>query len=301
MDPPASGAAWLALVLGASLSVGCHPTAGAAGGVSRIVVGDTDTVIVYNRQPIQLPARTIDRAGREVPDSPLHFVWLAGDSIPLSEAGVVVCLKRGTSVLGATVGGVFARIVVQCQPVGSVRMASPVDLVLGDSSQRLQAHIVGLDGHPVNAISAKLVITDQSVVRVEGGRVIPLAAGSSGLDFTVGDESAFASVHVYEEIAELDRLRPGQDHVAVHADLAQGEVRQWRLPAGHWHIAIQPDRVVPGGLELEVEGASCEALAAGTGRLHCLSKAGGWIRVTHPAASREAIVRARMLLRRTRA
>ena len=285
-----------------ALGFGCSSTAASDGRVDSILVGDADTAVVYNRQPVQLPVRVVGRAGRSVGSLPVHFVWLSGDSIPYSETGIVVCLKPGTTILGATLANAFANVVVRCRPVRSVQMAGPLNLVLGDSLQPpLQVQVLGLDGEPMGGVAGKLTVANRSVVRVEGNRVIPLSPGASFLDCSVGDESATIMVHVYEQVATLDHLRPEQDHVAVRADLRTGESRQWSLPGGKWVIAIRTDRDLAGGVGVQVEGADCENMSLVKGGFECLSNGGGSILVSHPVTSHEAVLRVQVLLRRVRA
>lgn len=302
IDGVGSGATWLTSMVVVALGVGCSSTAASVGRVDSLVVGEADTAVVHNRQPVQLPVRVVGRPGRAVDSLRAHFVWLSGDSIPYSETGIVVCLQPSTTVLGATLANAFTRVVVRCRPVRSVQMAGPLNLVLGDSLQPpLQARVLGLDGAPLEGVVGKLTVENHSIARVAGNRVIPLSPGASFLNFSVGDESATIMVHVFERVATLDHLRPEQDHVAVGADLRMGESRQWSLPAGKWVIAIRTDRDLAGGVGVQVEGANCESMPLVKGGFECLSNGGGSILVSHPVTSHEAVLRVQVLLRRVRA
>jgi hypothetical protein len=291
----------LCVVLTVILDAGCSSTAVPGGRVDRILVGDADTVVVYNREPIQLPVRVVGKPGHAVDTLRPHFILLSGDSIPLSETGIIVCLKPGLTTLGVTLGSTFARAVVRCRPVRSVQMAGPLNLVVGDSLQTpLQVRVLGLDGQPMGGVAGKVTVSDPRVVKVEDGRVIPLSAGHSWLWFAVGDESAEIIVHSYGPVAALDHLRP-DDHGAVRADLRTGESRQWSLPPGHLVIAIRTDRDVAEGLGVHVEGANCETMTLVKGGFACLSRAGASISVSRPATSHDGVVRVQVLLRLTRA
>lgn len=292
----------LSVVLIVTLAAGCSSTAAPGGRVDRILVGDGDTLVVYNREPIQLPVRWVGRAGRAVDTLRPHFIRLSGDSMPLSKTGIIVCLKPGLTLLGATLGTTFAQVAVRCRPVRSVQMAGPLNLVVGDSIQPpLQVRVLGLDGEPMGAVAGKVIVSDPRVVKVEGGRVMPLSAGHSWLWFAVGDESAEIIVHSYEPVAALDHLRPeNEDHVAVRADLRTGESRQWSLPPGHLVMAIRTDRDVAEGLGVHVEGAECGGMTLVKGGFSCLSMAGASISVSRPATSHDGVVRVQVLLRRTK-
>ena len=83
------------------------------------------------------------------------------------------------------------------------------------------------------------------------------------------------------------------DHVAVPLRMQRGESRRWTLPVGIWMIAL------PDGMPVDVEGLSCESLDWPKGRILCLSRAGGLIRVSHQLTSNAAELHTKMLLRRT--
>ena len=201
-------ATWFASLL-AVVGLGCtSPEPPPRGPVARILIGDADTFTVHSRKPVQLPIRAFDEAGREVAAPRVDFAWISGDSIPVSPSGAMTCLERGRAVVGASIGSAVARVVVQCVPVGSVHMAGPLYLLLSDSSRRLQAVVLGLDGRPVRMRRGITEILRRSVVRIEDGRVIPIAPGGAFLSLTVGDETASIRVAVYEEVATLDGLRP---------------------------------------------------------------------------------------------
>ena len=166
------------------LGLGCtSPATPPRAPVVRILIGDADTFTVHSRKPVQLPVRTLNLAGHEVAAPRVNFAWMSGDSIPVSSAGAVTCLNRGNATVRASIDSAFARVVVRCLPVGSVHMAGPLDLLLSDSSHRLQPLVLGLDGKPMGgAVRGIIELSRRSVrrsaIRMEGGRVIPVAPGS---------------------------------------------------------------------------------------------------------------------------
>lgn len=281
------------------LAVGCSSTAAPGGRVDRVVVGNADTVEVYNRQPVQLPVHILGRAGRAVDTLQAHFVRLSGDSIPYSTTGIVVCLKPSLTVFGATVGSTVAQVPVRCRPVKSVLLATPIELVLGDPPRPLPAEILDLDGKPMSAVTGRVGISDSSVLRLEGGRLVPHSPGWSGLDFTVGDEYTYTSVFVYEVLATLDHLRPGQHNVALRANLRPGELRQWSLPAGQWGIKIRPGQNLAGRIGVHVEGAVCQGETLAPGGFGCLSNGGASLFVGNAATSPTPELHVEVLLSRS--
>ena len=290
---------WIALA--SLLGLACRSPAPAAGPIARIEAGDADTITVYDRLPVQLPVRALDATGHEVANTPFGFTWLSGDSIPVSSSGAAMCHRRGSAAIGVTLGMLFRRIEVRCVPVRSVRMAGPLNLLAADSTHRLVAEVLGLDGRPVEQYRGAIEILRPSVVRVAAGRVLPLAPGGTLLTLTVGGESATIAVHVFEPVATLNGLRPEQDHVAVPLQLARGESVGWPLPAGTWIIAMQPNEPLPAGLRLEVEGAGCQAMRFPRGSILCRSTTTSFLRVALDPSTPGATLNTHLLLRRTRA
>src|SRR5260221_1846451 len=174
----------LSIALSGTLGAGCSSTAAPGGRVDRILVGDGDTVVVYNREPIQLPVRTVGRPGRAVDTLRPHFILLSGDSIPLSETGIILCLKPGLTILGVTLGTTVARVVVRCRPVRSVQMAGPLNLGGGDSlPPTFPVRVLGLDGQPTSGGAREVTVYNAPIATVEDTRAIPPSAGASWLLF----------------------------------------------------------------------------------------------------------------------
>lgn len=290
------------LALGlALLTPGCSPSGPLPHArLARFVVGTSDTFTIHSRRPVQLPIRALDAAGREVVSPPVTTTRLAGDSIPVSPSGSVTCHSPGTALVGVSGGGMLSQVLVRCRPVRSVRMAGPLDILLGDSSHRLRPEVLGLDDHSLDpGFVGSIEIMDRSIVKVEGDRVIPRAAGFTLLTFTVGDESATVSVHVYRAVVTLEGLGPGQDHVAVPVQLQRGASRRWPLPAGSWMITMQPNDHLPDNLLLDMEGAGCESMSFPKGRILCQSNGAAHLRISLPLTSRAAALSTMLLLRRT--
>jgi hypothetical protein len=198
----------------------------------------------------------------------------------------------------ATSGRLTTNALVRCRPVKSVRMSGPVQFLVGDTAQRLLAEVTGLDGKPVELIAGSVAIVDRSVAGAEGMRIVPRAPGGTLVTLSVGDESATASIHVYEPMDALTHIKPEQNFVAVPLSLRSGELRRWELPPGAWMFTMTPYEDERRGLQLHVEGANCVRNPISPRRITCYSKAGTRVTVAHPSKVRAPELTGRLLVRR---
>ncbi|HEX9085830.1 MAG TPA: hypothetical protein VF836_13905, partial [Gemmatimonadaceae bacterium] len=197
---------------------------------ARLVAGISDTVIVNNRAPVQLPVRVLDAAGHVLQATGMRYRWTSGVPVPVSATGVVVCTKPGDATVRASLGPLNTDVLLRCQPVRDVRALRMMNLVVGDSAQELPFEAVDVDGRPVTLLTGEVTVGDSTIVTVEGIRVRARAPGSTGLTMRVGDRQASASVHVYERVQTPEGVRLGQ-HLAVAVRVAGGEMRRWRISA----------------------------------------------------------------------
>lgn len=252
----------LAFALAGACAVPAEP-----GAPARLLASAADTVVVNDRQGMQIPLRALDASGREVPATGVRYAWTAGDSIDVTADGTVTCTRRGDATVRASFQTITTSVVLRCRPVD--RLAGTV------SEQR------------------------GGVVAVERGlRLRALMAGATVTTVIVGDQQARVGVHVYEPARDLDGLRDRQELVAISLRLTSGETRRWSLPAGGWMLTMMPYEDEATGLRLRVEGAACRPLAITRRRIACAVKQRASVIVYHPSTTTAPDLTGRLLVRR---
>ena len=199
-----------------------------------------DGLIVNNVRPVQLSTRVLDAAGHVLPSTGVRFRWESGAPTPVTLGGIVTCAHPGDATVLASLGAVATRIQVQCRPVLDVRAPAMLDLVAGGPSRGVPFEALGADGRRVTLLAGQIAVGDSTVVSITGSRIRGRAPGATSIRVLVGDRGSFTSVHVYERVLTPERIRPDQ-HLAVPVRVSGGEMRQWRIPAGQYFLAIIPD------------------------------------------------------------
>jgi len=224
---------------------------------ARLVAGTSDTVTVSSLQPMRIPVRVLDASGHVLPDSGVRFAWTAGAPVPVTAAGDVSCAQTGDATLRATLGTLTTAVFLRCRPVDSLLLATPINLVVGDSARELPLVALGPDGHRQNLYAARVMVMDTTIASLEGLRIRPGRWGSTMVEVSVGGgTNAGASVHVFERASTLDQLSPKRP-TAVPVRLAPGEMRRYPLKAGLWMVMMLPGPDEGRTPQLHVERAYC--------------------------------------------
>ncbi len=254
----------------------------AKGPPARLVAGISDTVVLNNQRPVQLPIQVLDAAGHVLADTGVRYQWTSGMPVSVAANGVVTCTQPGDATVRASLGRLSTHLLLRCRPVREVRGLRMMNLVVGDSAQDLPFEVVGVDGRPVRLLTGRLTVLDSTVATLEGQRIRARAPGSTALDMRIGDRLAHASVHVYERVNTPEGIRPGQ-HVAVPVRLAGGEMRRWRIPAARevYFLAILPDGDEQQMPRLAIVGATCERWLD-TYSYFCLAQHDAWVFAYNP-------------------
>jgi hypothetical protein len=246
-----------------------------------LVGGTSDTVIVNNQRPVQLPMRVLDAGGHRLEKSGVRYRWMAGMPVLVSATGVVKCTQTGDATVRASLGALVSKVVVRCRPVRAVRALRMMNLVVGGPAEELPFEAVGVDSQPVTMLTARVAL-DSTILALEGQRVRALAPGSSWLTMRVGDRVAWTYVHTYERALTPEGIRPGQ-HLAVPVRLAGGEMRRWRISASPhgYFLAMLADRDEQSMPRLAIVGASCSP-GLGPHSYFCLAQHDASVIVYHP-------------------
>ena len=244
-----------------------------------------DGIVVNNEKPVRLGMRVLDAHGRVLPDTGVRYRWLSGAPIPVSPRGVATCTQPGDAVVRASLGKLATQFVLRCRPVHAVRTLWTVDLIVGGPGVRLPFQAVDAQGKEVSQLRGELTVEDSSVatldVAADGTRIVrPRAPGTTFLNIRIGDEGRGTSVHVYERASSVEGIRKGQ-LLAVPVEVADGEVRQWQLPAGResYNLSVIPDGDTARLPGLAIVGANC-ATGMGEG-LWCVALHGATVFLYH--------------------
>ncbi|HEX8850482.1 MAG TPA: hypothetical protein VF761_13205 [Gemmatimonadaceae bacterium] len=214
---------------------------GCNGPPARLVVGDSDSVVVNSRRAMRLAVRVLDARGHALPDTGVRFEWLSGTLATVSPEGVVMCNRAGDAVVRASLGAVSTDVHLLCRPIQTLRAGSELRFVTGDSAQPIPLEALGLDGMPVSQLAGVATIQDDRVATLTGLRVTPRAPGKTYVTVHVGDRGVGTGVIVYDRVATLAAPRAGEPGVAAPVTLESGETRRWRLPAGRYIVGLFPD------------------------------------------------------------
>ena len=245
---------------------GISPKAGRA---VRLGTDSSDTLIVNNRSPAELPVHAFDAAGRTIAAAPIHLAWVSGDSMPIDSAGRITCTRQGDLTVRASLSSLVANVFIRCRPTQYVRIPGPIQFILGDSEMMrplvLPVAAYAANGRPVTLFDATLHIKDQDIATLEGLTLYPRARGITLAWARIGNVEGGIGVHVYQRVSSLSaldtllRVPPDKRLFAVPLRLERGEFHRQRLPPGGWMLAMMPeDDHDPYRIHLRVENAGCQ-------------------------------------------
>ena len=237
-------AAWILAVV-VTLSVVTVMWLTRNGPPARLVAGlgiGSDGIVVNNVGPVQLSMRVLDAAGHRLAPTDVRYQRISGVPITVSTRGVVQCKQRGDAVVRESLATVKKDFVIHCQPIRTLRSAGWGNFVVGESARILSVDAVGLDGHPVTRIAARLRVDDSTIATLDGdGRLRPLRPGHASINVEIGDRVAGAEVMVFEPVRTFEGLRPDQRLVVAPIHLTRGASLRWPLPTGVFFLTFSPD------------------------------------------------------------
>jgi hypothetical protein len=249
-----------------ALTVTLFALPGRLGPPHRLLAG---MVVVNNLEPVRLPLRVLDKAGRSLPDTGVRYAWTSGAPLAVSAEGLVTCAKPADAVVRASLGTLVTQVPVRCRPVADIRAPGMLELILGAPAREVPFEAVGTDGRPVTLLVGRMNVGDTSVATLEGQRIRARAPGRTWVETFIGNRSTFSAVHVYGPAQSPEAVGPNQ-HLAVPLRLARGESRQWHLPAGRYLLRVVLDYDNQPTARLLVAGATCRLFERT--HLECLSR-----------------------------
>ena len=259
---------------------------------AQLIAGASGAVVVNDVRPVRLPVRVLDAAGRLLRSADVKYEWMAGVPVSVSRDGVVTCREMGDATIRASLGRLSTSVSLYCRPVRNVWTSESLQLLVGDSAQKLPIGAMGLDSRPVTLLAGEVRSADSSIVALEGLRIRPVAPGFTVVSVRIGGHEATTEVNVYEPVHTLAGLRPEQRLVAAPVQLSSGQRIRWPLPKGLFWMRIgeaSDGRPAP-VLTLDGPVVCMPALGATIHQTHCLVReAGAFVTIVHPGAAPTAV------------
>jgi hypothetical protein len=224
------------------------------------LAGASDTIIVNNREPVQLPVEVLDAAGHVLHATGVRYQQLSGNPVRMSAAGRVTCERRGDALVRASLGALRENFLLRCRPIRRfVDWQGGLWLAIGDSAQELPIRAVGVDGTPETILTGSATVRDSDIASLHGLSVHPKAPGATLVDVWVGGVVDVIPVTVFKRVRTSDALRPFE-FFASPLRLASGQTRQWHISVGSYFVSFRSDTAASGAsaaLTLSTVGATC--------------------------------------------
>jgi uncharacterized protein YjdB len=183
------------------------------------------TLSTEENQPMHAPgekrvvrAVVLDAKGQPVPDAELRWVSSAPE-VAAVDNGVVVAKRSGKATIAAAAGKARASVEVQVSipSLVDIRVDSP-DFLLAGNSVAITAVVKNELGKPLTDVPPVWSSSDESVARVENGRLLAVAPGRATITAMVPPLSR--KVHVQVVRSDFARVEVDPTHL-VFAKVGQ--------------------------------------------------------------------------------
>ena len=263
---------------------------------ARLVVdgqdGGEEGIVLNSRHPIQLAMRALDEKGRTLPKAEVQYQWVGGMELPVTSNGIVTCTDRGDAEVRASAGAVQTTLLIRCRPVKALYTDSWLQLVAGESVQRLGLWAIGPDSSAVTLLAGDIHVGDTAIAALSGRGIRPRAPGHTVIITRIGDAETITGVSVYEPVPSFEGLRTDQRFVIAPVRVARGETIRWPLPSGQFWLVYRRASETEPIPRLSVQGpVMCMPdFAPDVDFVDCLVRgAGASITITHPGNTSSAI------------
>jgi hypothetical protein len=173
-----------------------------------------------------LQVTALDSKGRPVEDPELRWVSSAPE-VAAVDNGVVVARRSGKTTIAVASGRARASLDVLVSIPGQIdiRVDSP-DFVLAGQSMAISAVVKDEQGKPLRDVPPTWQSSDESVARVEEGRLIGVAPGRATITVSVGPLRRGVAVQVVR--SDFSRMEVDPTHVSFQK---KGQRQQLRARA----------------------------------------------------------------------
>lgn len=263
---------------------------------ARLVVDGQDGgeggIVLNSRHPVQLAMRALDDKGRTLTRAQVEYQWVGGMEVPVTSTGVITCTGRGDAELRATSGHAQTTLLIRCRPVKALYTDAWLQLVAGESVQRLGLWAIGPDSGAVTLLAGDIHVGDTAVAALSGRGIRPRAPGHTVIITRIGDAETITGVSVYEPVPSFEGLRTDQRFVIAPVRVVRGETIRWPLPSGQFWLVYRRASEAEPVPSFAVQGpVMCMPdFGPGVDFVHCLVRgAGASIIITHPGTTPFAI------------
>ena len=204
--------------------------------------------MIVKKTRIPVEAVVVNKSGETLNDVALSYAVDTTEILKIEKDGSMLCRKTGDATIEISGGGLSAQHHVKCRIATRIVMPERDQLLLREAPVSISPRVMGEGGRPLADAPVTLTSSDPSILKAEGGMLIPVAIGTAVLKASVGNVVAVAPIEVVEKVAG-GSLR-----------LEDGKSRSWTLQEGTFRVEIdvKPTHAVDHGVTASWEGSSCE-------------------------------------------
>lgn len=231
---------------------------------------------LYDNKPIKLSAVAMSKSGKPIPDVPITYQANPPGIAEITDSGELHCLSSGDATILLNGGGHSAMTNIKCRLVSKIEVPKVFSFIIGKEQSVFQPQVLNEKGTEISdAFGVKS--TDDKVVRVENGRLVPVQVGKTYVTYSAGPITTTMDVVVSKLVAE----------VSGPLFLADGQSNVITLQKGSYAIEIKVSPQGGGmgsGVAVNSTGAYCNQPEAPQHMFQCEISDTAIITVTNPSA-----------------
>ena len=181
---------------------------------------------IYDNSPVDLQLQVRDEQGKAIDGLTAQAVATPADVAVVTSTGELRCIGSGDALVTLSYQELRNSISVHCRLVASLGLPSELRLNLGKAVP-LGEKPVDSAGKPVGDVLLSLASTDETVLKVDKGKLVPMAVGTATLKVQGAGQNVELPVTVVRQFIT--------DSLA----LRDGEGMTWALPAGNYDVTVQ--------------------------------------------------------------
>ncbi len=230
--------------------------------------------MIVKKTRIPIDAIVVNKTGERLTDVTLSYAVATTEILKVEKDGSMLCRKTGDVTIEVSGGGLSAQHHVKCRIATRIMMPERDQFLLGEAPVSISPRVMGEGSRPLVDAPVTLTSSDPSIMKAEGGNLIPVAIGRAVLKASVGNVVAVAPIEVVEKVADES------------LQLEDGKSRSWTLQEGTFRVEIdvKPTHAVDHGVTVSWEGSSCETqIEQQSHRFSCPVPGKATLTVTNPS------------------